>query len=44
MQGASNFLLYLEGAGMVIALVIIVFLIIRRARIRKSEDFDKRRY
>jgi len=42
MPGIAQFFLFLEVAGFIIALVIVVFLIIRRQRIKKEEDFDKR--
>jgi len=42
MSRVGGFIIFLEVTGFVIALVIIVFLIVRRVRIKKEEDFDKR--
>jgi hypothetical protein len=42
MGGVGTFIIVLEGAGFVVALVIIIFLIGRRRRIKRGEDFEKR--
>jgi len=40
--GIAGWIMVVEGLAFVAAIVIIVFLIIRRIRIRKEETFEKR--
>jgi len=41
-EGIAKFIMGIEGVAFLVGLVIIIFLIFRRRRIKQTEDFENR--